>query len=346
MPLPKPKQDEGHDDFISRCMGDNVMKTEYTDTDQRYAVCERQWKDKDKKSQHDYSHVIAGFFSTIWAIMPDKLAAICDFIDLKTIGLAGQKIEAAAPKTTTKYNAGQKKAIAVLPLFGTVCHRMNMMSAMSGGTSTELFGKALDECVADEEIGTIVIDVDSPGGSVTGVTELFTKIYAARKEKRIIAVANSLMASAAYWIASAADEIVTTPSGNIGSVGVFAIHTDVSEAEQKQGIKRTIISAGEYKSEQNQSEPLSDDARVHLQKRANDWYDMMTADIAKGRGVTQSQVKKGFGEGRVFGAKDAKALGLVDRTRTMEQVLKSVNPPSMKAYHDTIAQRTAELEVR
>jgi signal peptide peptidase SppA len=341
MPLPKPKKDEGHDDFINRCMGSDVMKKEYPDTDQRYAICQRQWADRHKKSQRDYSHIIAAFYSTIWAIMPDKLAAISEFLDLKSVGLSGPPIEAANPRSNVEYNKGQKKAVAVLPLFGTISHRMNMMSAMSGGTSTELFGKAFDEHLADDEVGTIIIDVDSPGGSVTGVTELWSKIYAGRKEKRIIAIANGLMASAAYWIASAASDVMAIPSGAIGSVGVYAIHTDYSEADKQAGVKRTIISAGDYKTEANQSQPLSDDARVHLQHRVHEYYDMMTADIARGRGIKQSGVKETFGQGRMFSTKDAKQRGMIDRTGSLEKLLKGQLPPSaekMKAYRDDIAQ--------
>ncbi len=94
----------------------------------------------------------------------------------------------------------------------------------------------LDARSVDFNIDTIVLDVDSPGGNYYGTPETSSKIRAARDSKPIIAVANSLAASAAYWIASAADEIVVTPSGDVGSIGVLAVHTDFSAANEKIGV--------------------------------------------------------------------------------------------------------------
>ena len=96
----------------------------------------------------------------------------------------------------------------MLPLYGVISQKMNLMTQYSGGTSTEIFGSWFDEAMADASVDRIILDVDSPGGSVYGISELSRKIHGARGKKPIIAVSNSLMASAAYWIASAADEIL------------------------------------------------------------------------------------------------------------------------------------------
>ena len=87
---------------------------------------------------------------------------------------------------------------------------------------TEAFGAAFDRAAADSSIGAIVLNIDSPGGSVYGVEELADKIYKARGTKPVYAVANSLAASAAYWIGSAASQLYVTPSGEVGSIGVLA----------------------------------------------------------------------------------------------------------------------------
>jgi ClpP class serine protease len=107
---------------------------------------------------------------------------------------------------------------------------MGMEMRISGGTSTEAFGRAFDEAMKNPDVGAIVIDCDSPGGSVSGVPELAAKIFKARGQgKRSSRVANSSMNSAAYWICSAADEIIAAPSADVGSIGVFTMHTDTSE---------------------------------------------------------------------------------------------------------------------
>ena len=135
------------------------------------------------------------------------------------------------------------------------------MSNYSGGTSTDIFGAWFDEAMADKSVTSIVLDVDSPGGSVYGVSELARKIYQSRGKKPIIAVANSLMASAAYWIASAADEIHVSPGAEVGSIGVIAVHVDRSENNAKEGFNVSYITAGEYKAEGNPDAPLSEDRK-------------------------------------------------------------------------------------
>ena len=263
-----------------------------------------------------YSAIVAAVFGSAWAIMPEKLQAIVEFIELKVEGIPVTPVDAKVP--TTYRNVGK---VALLPLYGVISQKMNMMTNISGGTSTDEFGAMFDRAVGDPSIGAVVIDVDSPGGSVYGIHELASKIFNARGTKPIIAVANSLSASAAYWLASAADEVVVTHGGEVGSVGVIAAHTDYSEAEAKAGFKTTYVTAGKYKAEGNPHEPLADEARAAIQSRVDEYYDMMTADIARNRGVSVLKVKSGFGEGRVVGAKESVERNMADRIGTLENVL-------------------------
>ena len=209
----------------------------------------------------------------------------------------------------------------MLPLTGVIMHRANMFSEFSGGTSTEKFTAAFRQLVADPMIKAIVLDVDSPGGTVAGVEELASEIFKAREQKPIYAVANALAASAAYWIASSATELIVTPSGLVGSIGVYAAHQDISEFAKQAGVKVTLVSAGKYKTEGNEFEPLSDEARAALQARVDEYYGMFVKAVARNRGVSPSDVRGGFGEGRVVGAKQAVALGMADRVATLDETL-------------------------
>ena len=195
------------------------------------------------------------------------------------------------------------------------------MTQISGGTSTERFSCDLKQAVDDPGIKAIVIDVDSPGGSVFGVEELASEIRAATEKKYIVAVANSLAASAAYWIGSAASEMVMTPGGEVGSIGVYTVHQDYSDQLANEGVKTTLIKAGKYKAEGNPFEPLSDDAKEALQKRVEEIYGSFIASVANGRGVSASTVRSGFGQGRVVGAKEALDMKMVDRVETLQETL-------------------------
>lgn len=234
-------------------------------------------------------------------------------------------IELAESGLVVSAKAGQLRqvsgGVAVLPIHGPISQRSDIWMEIFGGASTETFGRMFDDALADKAVGAIVLDVDSPGGSVYGTQELAEKILAARGTKPIIAVANSLMASAAYWIGAAADQIVVAPGGEVGSVGVIAIHTDYSGALAKEGIKPTLITAGEHKAESNPYEPLGDEAREEIQRSVNRYYEAFTGSLAKARGVSKAVVKSKFGQGRVMGGEDAIAAGMADRIGTLSDVV-------------------------
>lgn len=262
-----------------------------------------------------------------WAIQQEKLEAMLEILTVHASGgLAADELrETARAQYGDRSRPLSSKSgggIQVLPLYGIISHRMDLMTEMSGGTSTQRFSDQFDAAMTDPSVAAIVLDVDSPGGSVDGTPELAKQIYDARgKGKRIVAVVDTLDASAAYWISSAADEIVTTPSGIVGSIGVFMVHLDESGMDEQLGLKYTLISAGKHKVDGNQYEPLSDDARAALQEQVDEYYGMFTAAVAKHRGVSASRIQNGYGQGRVLTAAQALAAGMVDRIETLEETL-------------------------
>lgn len=259
-----------------------------------------------------------------WAIQEEKLAAMLEALELHAAGGAFSAAELQARIGARSRGSVAKVAgsIAVLPLFGVIAQRMNLMMEFSGGTSSELFGRDFDAMLNDPDVGAIVIDVDSPGGSVAGTPELAKKIFEARGKKPIIAVADSLMASAAYWIASAADQIVATPSAEgVGSIGVIAVHEEISKAAEMAGVKFTIFRAPEFKGEGNPYEPLSSDASEFIQAQIQEFYGMFVSAIAKHRGVKPAEVRENYGKGRALTAKQALEVGMIDRIATLDEVL-------------------------
>ena len=277
-----------------------------------------------------YPRVMQIVFDRPWAILPATLDAICEVIAIRASGerLTPEQIEARIDAGPGRGQQMQAGAVAVLPLYGVIVPRSTLMTDVSGGTSLQGFSQALAQCCADPSVGQILIDVNSPGGSVDMVPEVAAQIRAACQTKPVVAVANTMAASAAYWLASQADELVVTPSGSVGSVGVYLAHHDVSAAMEAEGVKTTLISAGKYKTEGNQFEPLSDDAQDAMQDMVDDFYEMFAGDVAKGRGVTPAAVKSGFGEGRMVLGKRAVAAGMADRVDTFDNTLARMMRPT------------------
>ena len=153
------------------------------------------------------------------------------------------------------------------------------------------------------------------------MSELASEIVKARAQKPVIAVANSLAASAAYWIGCSASEFYVTPGGEVGSIGVWQAHFDYSKALEEDGVKPTLISAGKFKVEGNPYVPLDEQAQGFMQSRVDDYYNAFVEAVALGRGVSINDVKTGMGEGRVLGADAALAQNMVDGIATFDDVL-------------------------
>lgn len=277
-----------------------------------------------------YPHILQAVMSAPWAILPMKLAIIRDLLAFRAAGgklsaeeiagrMAANQRDLEAAKDSTATRAGG--AVAVLPLIGTIIPRADIFTEMSGGVSVQRFTANFRQALNNPDVASIVIDVDSPGGQVGGVDELASEIFNARGQKPITAVANTLAASAAYWIATAADELVVSPSGEVGSIGVFAMHEDISKMLEMEGVAVNLISAGKYKVEGNPFEPLTEEARTSVQSRVDEYYEMFVSAVARNRGVKRTDVRNGFGEGRTVGAKQALALGMADRVATLDETI-------------------------
>lgn len=278
-----------------------------------------------------YPNIMRTVFGSCWAIQEDTLAIITDVLLMRARGerFTAEEIDArlaAAVQRSGPRNGPRSGLVAVVPVYGTISARAGMMSRSSGGTSVEEITGMLRDAHANADVNSIILDIDSPGGTVDGVYELANEIRAMRQsnggEKPIVAMANTMAASAAYLIASAADEIVVAPSGQVGSIGVLLPHIDRSVSEQTQGIKTTLISAGKYKTEGNPFEPLTDEARAEMQGKVDEYYAMMKRDIAAGRGITTDAVSTGYGQGRMLLARPALKAGMVDRVDTLDNTVR------------------------
>jgi len=283
-----------------------------------------------------YERIVQAMCDTSWAIMPSKLQAIVEFIQLKVEGLSlspddieslthqSVSLKAEIFETNKSFEGAEQSTggkIAVLPIHGTISHRVNMMNSISGGVSTESLGKEFAALVDNPEIGTIILDIDSPGGAVSGIEELGDQIFRARDKVKIVASANSLAASAAYWLGSQAHEFTVTPSGEVGSIGVIAVHESVFKSNEKEGKEITVIKAGKFKADNSPLELLTEEAHAAIQERVDERYETFITAIARGRNIDYQSVIDHFGEGRVVGAKSAMKKGMVDAVETLDETV-------------------------
>lgn len=207
--------------------------------------------------------------------------------------------------------------VAVVRVWGMISHHPQSM-----GTSVDQIGQAFDAAIASPQVDAVLLDIDSPGGMVQGIPELAAKIRAAREIKPITALANGMMASAAYWIGSAAHEVVVIPSATgVGSIGVYRLHEDWSQKLEQEGVKITAISAGKYKTEGAPWGSLSPETEAFYRSEVEAIYNWFVRDVASQRGGSQASVRSGYGEGRMLRAAEAVKANLADRVDTWENTV-------------------------
>mgnify|MGYP000850353374 FL=1 len=286
-------------------------------------------------------HLLAEFYRTPWALDPATYALVESVLArwAEGVRLAPDQIRAAVGDSPQANVQRRQQAaamgggqVAVLPVYGVLTHRaVDAESTSTPLTSTERLAQQFRAAVANPDVSAIVLDVNSPGGSVFGVQELGDTIYSLRGQKPVKAVANASAASGAYWVAAQADEIIVTPSGMVGSVGVIMKHVNAAEAYKQKGIEQTYITAGKYKAEGNDAGPLDAEGQAYLQSMADTYYTAFTKAVAKGRGQPIDAVRgEAFGQGRMRTARDAVASGMADRIDTLESVIASLLKPSAR----------------
>ncbi len=270
------------------------------------------------------------FFLRPWAITEDVLGVMTEIVmrHLKGEKLSSDEISAKVGDKKKPDTSAYEivNGAALIPVYGVISKRMNLFNDISGGTSIEMLRRNFSAALADPNVKRIVFDIDSPGGSSDGVTEMAEAIYSARGTKPMIAYANGMMASAAYWLGCAADEVYASKDASVGSIGVYAVLRDWSVYEHNMGVKTAIIKAGKFKAAGHSSKPMTEEDKAVIQEEVDDVFGLFTDAVGRNRDLTAEGISK-VATGRCFIADKAAKLGLIDGVATLESIL-GVSPSS------------------
>lgn len=219
--------------------------------------------------------------------------------------------------------AGGGTTVAVVPIIGMLTQRGDFINSAET-RSTAAVADEVAALAADSKVDAVVLEIDSPGGEVSGVPEAYLAIRAAAGVKPVVAAVNSQMASAALYLGAAATEIIITPSGEAGSLGVYALHVDESAAMEAEGVKAEFVVADDspHKVEGNSLGPLSDDARDQIKRSVNRYMGMFVRDVARGRKKAVEYVRENFGKGRMLSPAEAVQVGMADSVGTLQQAIR------------------------
>ena len=220
--------------------------------------------------------------------------------------------------------------VAVIPIHGSLINRFGQCYGYVTGYN--FIRRQRDAAMADPDVTAIVYDVNSGGGEAAGCFELADESFALRGTKPTISVVDSACYSAAYALASTSDQVVVTPTGGAGSVGVYTMHVNMSKMLENWGLEITLIHAGEHKVDGHPYAELPDDVRADMQKSVDATYNKFVESVARNRNLSVEAVKDT--QARCYSADDALALGLIDSVASPIEAIRAFLGSHSEASND------------
>lgn len=216
----------------------------------------------------------------------------------------------------------EEKYTAVVPIHGAITKKRSKFAEASALETR----KMIRQLANDPSVEKIVLHIDSPGGAVSGISDLAEEVKAATKVKPVVAYIEDMGASAAYWIASQCTEIVANEGAFVGSLGTYGVIHDVSGAYERQGVKVHLISSGGIKGKGAEGTVIDDEVLADQQRVVDTINALFKSSVASGRNFGQKKIDSLF-DGRVHGAAEALQLGLIDRIGSFDSVLAEGDKP-------------------
>jgi protease-4 len=263
-----------------------------------------------------YPRIAAALLSARWCITPAALAAIRNTFEAACAGRLRADEHMPMPGQPEDYEEAapvMAEGILVVPVHGVCARYLSAMETDCGGLDLNDTEKTLREAQADPRVQGIVLHFNSPGGTVTGIPELASLIRTISETKPVIAFTDAQCCSAAYWLASACDSIVVTPTADVGSIGVYSALVDESAAWAQEGYKLELMKAGKHKAMGIPGLPLAPEDRALIQAEVDSIYAMFTADVVANRARNGATVAEDTMQGQTFMGGTAAAVGLADR---------------------------------
>lgn len=274
-----------------------------------------------------------------WLMLPDALDTLMAIADRQG---DPEALEARLGKPLDNTRAvSLRDGVAVIPVTGPIMRYANLFTRISGATSTQELATDLQAALDDPKVRAIVLNVDSPGGEATGINELADMIHAARGRKPIKAYVGGTGASAAYWIASAADEVIVDDTALLGSIGVVV---EVAIRKEADGIKRYTITSSNAPNKRPDLE--TEEGRAEIAKSIDALAEVFVAKVARNLGVDPEGVPAMGDHGGLRVGAAAVDAGLAHRLGSLESLLTELASPAatQRKPSMTIVRTTAELQ--
>lgn len=262
--------------------------------------------------------ILSRITSEPWAITSESMEMILQILQRENESPQAVAARLGRPLDNT-YAVENRDGIAVLPVNGPLFRYADFFTEISGATSYDRLATDFARARDDTRISSILLNIDSPGGEANGCSEFADMVFASRGVKPIVAYVGGSACSAAYWIASAADEIVIGDTAILGSIGTVLGIADTRERDAKAGVRRMEIVSSQ--SPYKRVDPTTEEGHGRLLARVDALSEVFIAKVARNRGVSVDTVMREFGQGDVFVGQAAVQAGLADRVGSFEALV-------------------------
>jgi len=273
-----------------------------------------------------YKNIINYITNCNWLATEESVNTILSIIE-REINNEKADLDAIATKVGHKlensYSVEVRDGIAIIPIKGTIFRYANLFTQISGASSLALIAKDLQVALDNEQIKAIILDIDSPGGEVNGISEFASMIFEARNIKPIYAYVGGSAASGAYWIASAAEKIIISETAILGSIGVVISIKDKRQLEEKSGIRTFELVSRQSPFKRN--DPATEEGREQILKTLDSFADIFISSISLFRNIPIEKIKNDFGQGGIVIGKDNIKKGMADEIKSFENLINNLS---------------------
>ena len=276
-------------------------------------------------------NVLSAIDGTVWAMTEPALAEMkraIEGLEYRDLITARDTVENAtrnrdALRDESEYDYEDMYDVqgrtAVVPVYGKMFPRANMMTQLSGGVSTRKLGQTFDEIEDREDIDRMLMVFDSPGGAVQGLTNTARKVR--QMKTSTVAFAEGMMASAAYFVGSSADRIIASPDSMVGAIGSVATIKSQAGRLEDEGIQVEVIRSAEKKAKPNPMEPIDEDSVKEVQRIVDSAHEQFVRQVSINLNIPEETVSNTMADGSVVTGSEAEGTDFVDSVATIDEVM-------------------------
>ncbi len=280
--------------------------------------------------------------TNVWSIEPGAFSRMCAEYKSRAIQAEEDLPDIDDEIRVKRLPMLMEGGVASIKIRGPLEKRPTLFGLLFGASNLTQVETAIRTATTSDRVKSILLQIDSPGGSIDGLASVVDAVWEARQQKTVIAQSEGTIASAAYWIASQADKIFVGRHDTVGSIGVKLVLWDTSQMFADSGVKVVTVDTGDFKSAGEDGTEITEEQRAYFQGIVDSYFRDFVGEVARGRGTQRDRVMSAA-DGRMFLPKEAQAMGLIDGVQAVADTVAKMQEGRIRRQTRTAQAKLAIL---